>query len=100
MNTRSFLINLGAVLAIGAVSILFAQKLPRTADGHPDLNGTWDNGSGIDFIKPQHLADGSVCVSGCDPQPSVAKTSAPPPAAARPPAQLSEIPPGISGEGG
>jgi hypothetical protein len=85
MNTRSLLVNIGAVLAIGAVSILFAQKLPRTADGHPDLNGTWDNGSGIDFIKPQHLGDGSVCVSGCDPQPSAATASAPRPAAARPP---------------
>ena len=54
MNTRSLLVNVGAVLAIGAVSILFAQKLPGMADGHPDLNGTWDNGSGIDFIRPQH----------------------------------------------
>jgi hypothetical protein len=84
MNTRSILLNMGAVLAIGAASILFAQKLPPSADGHPDLNGTWDNGSGIDFIKPQHLADGSVCVSGCDPAPAAAKSSAPPPAAARP----------------
>jgi hypothetical protein len=90
MNTRSLLVNVSAVLAIGAVSILFAQKLPRTADGHPDLNGTWDNGSGIDFVKPQHLADGSVCVSGCDPQPTAAKA----------PAQLPEVSAGVFGEGG
>ncbi len=84
MKIRSLLVNIGTVLAIGAVSVLFAQKLPGTADGHPDLNGTWDNGSGIDFIKPEHLANGSVCVSGCDPAPAAAKASAPPPRA-RPP---------------
>jgi hypothetical protein len=44
-----------------------APAVPRLADGHPDLNGTWDNGSGIDFIQPQKFADGSTCVSGCPP---------------------------------
>jgi hypothetical protein len=48
-------------------------------DGHPDLNGTWDNGSGIDFVKPQRNADGSVCVAGCDSPPPP-----PPPVAAKP----------------
>jgi hypothetical protein len=38
---------------------------PRTSDGHPDFNGTWDNGSGYDFVKPQKSADGSICVTGC-----------------------------------
>lgn len=42
-----------------------ATKTPRLADGHPDLNGTWDNGGGIHFIVPKKLADGSVCVAGC-----------------------------------
>lgn len=46
-----------------------AAKVPRLADGHPDLNGTWDNGGGIDFIKPQTLPDGSVCVAGCGGKP-------------------------------
>jgi hypothetical protein len=46
-----------------------AKPVPRSADGHPDLTGTWENGSGIDFLHPQKLADGSVCVSGC-PEPS------------------------------
>ena len=58
-----------------------AQKpVPRLSDGHPDLNGTWDNGSGIDFVQPQKGADGSVCIAGCKP---VAATAPPPP---RPPA--------------
>ena len=46
---------------------------PRTGEGHPDLNGTWDNGSGIDFVRPQNI-DGSICVTGC-PQPESAPPS-------------------------
>lgn len=38
---------------------------PRTADDRPDLNGTWDNGNGADFILPKKLEGGSICVSGC-----------------------------------
>jgi len=44
-----------------------AGAIPRLSDGHPDLNGTWDNGSGIDFIHPEKSSDGSVCISGCEP---------------------------------
>ncbi|MDE0004252.1 MAG: hypothetical protein OXQ29_16305 [Rhodospirillaceae bacterium] len=47
-------------------------EVPRTAEGYPDLNGTWDNGSGIDFVRPQNI-DGSICVTGC-PQPESAPT--------------------------
>src|SRR5215469_11025683 len=66
----------GSALAAGEEPS--AQKpVPRLSDGHPDLNGTWDNGSGIDFVQPQKSADGSVCIAGCQ---SVA--AAPPP---RPP---------------
>lgn len=39
---------------------------PRTAEGYPDFNGTWDNGSGIDFVRPQNI-NGSICVTGCPP---------------------------------
>jgi hypothetical protein len=42
-------------------------KVARLADGHPDFNGTWENGSGYDFIQPQKGADGSICISGCKP---------------------------------
>jgi hypothetical protein len=44
-----------------------AAKVPRTRDGRPDLNGTWENGGGIDFLRPQKLASGSVCITGCAP---------------------------------
>jgi len=59
-----------------------AAATPRLADGHPDLNGTWDNGSGIDFIRPQKSADGSVCLLGCAPAArpvAAADRGAPPP---------------------
>ena len=44
-----------------------APSIPRMPDGKPDLNGTWDNGGGIELLRPQQLADGSVCISGCAP---------------------------------
>jgi hypothetical protein len=57
-----------------------ARLVPRLPDGHPDLNGTWDNGSGIDFIQPQTSADGSVCIAGC--QGAQAAAAPPPPSSA------------------
>jgi hypothetical protein len=64
-----------------------APTTPRLPDGSPDLNGTWDNGGGIDFVQPQQKADGSLCVSGCaPPAPAPAAAAAAPAApAARPP---------------
>jgi hypothetical protein len=59
----------GAVLAAGT-------SVPHLSDGHPDLNGTWDNGSGIDFLHPEQLAGGSVCVAGCAPPPGPRPASA------------------------
>jgi hypothetical protein len=53
-----------------------ARLVAHLPDGHPDLNGTWDNGSGIDFVQPQKSANGSVCIAGC---PEVAAAAAPPP---------------------
>jgi len=41
-----------------------AAETPLTADGRPDLAGTWDNGSGIDFVQPVQDGD-SICIIGC-----------------------------------
>ena len=50
---------------------------PRTADGHPDLNGTWDNGrSAFGFASVDPKA--SICLFGCQDTPAV--PSAPRPA--------------------
>jgi hypothetical protein len=53
-----------------------AGGIPRAPDGHPDFSGTWDNGSGIDFVRPRKEGD-SVCIFGCT-------GGAPPPPAAGP----------------
>jgi hypothetical protein len=45
-------------------------QTPRLADGRPDLNGTWENGGGIDFVKPTKSEDGSICVRDCGVPPS------------------------------
>jgi len=61
---------LALVVALGATGILMAAApagTPRMPDGRPDFNGTWENGSGIEFIQPVTRADGSVCVTGCTP---------------------------------
>jgi hypothetical protein len=51
---------------VGAQESAAEEKpIPRLADGKPDLNGTWDNGSGIDFLRPQKYEDGSICLTGC-----------------------------------
>ncbi len=58
-------------------------EIPRLASGVPDLNGTWDNGSGIDFINP--VIDGdSICLAGCE-QPSAAPAESDASAAPLPP---------------
>ena len=74
-----------ALMSLGAVAAE-NSAVPRLPDGHPDLNGTWENGSGIDFLHPQHLDGGSVCVAGCPPAPAptATKVSTAPPAGGRP----------------
>ena len=73
MNTRQSILR-GAVAAAiatllcasaGAADSGSVKPVPRLADGHPDLNGTWENGSGYDFVKPQKGKDGSICITGC-----------------------------------
>lgn len=45
-----------------------------------DLSGTWDNGSGIDFLKPVKKGD-SICLMGCDAEPDLQKNKPSPPPA-------------------
>jgi hypothetical protein len=91
LATLGVFVVIGAAVAasgsVAADSAAAGKPVPRLADGHPDLNGTWDNGSGIDFVKPEKSADGSVCVAGCPPAPAATaqRTSAKTPAAPPPP---------------
>jgi hypothetical protein len=52
-------------LVCGVLGAAETVRTPRLSDGHPDLNGTWDNGGGIDFVKPTKSANGSICVRDC-----------------------------------
>jgi hypothetical protein len=68
-----------------ALALVGTWAIVSAADGHPDFNGTWDNGGGISFLNPQRLADGSVCVTDCAPPPVAGPPASAPPAGARPP---------------
>ena len=68
-----------------------SKPVPHLPDGHPDLNGTWDNGSGIDFVNPQHSADGSVCIAGC--APAAPANAKPADLASKPPAPRAAVVP-------
>ena len=54
------------LVCAGALAQPASDGGPRLADGKPDLSGTWDNGAGIDFVRPSQSGE-SVCVSGCAP---------------------------------
>lgn len=71
-----------ATRAAPAPATTSQASVPRLPDGRPDFNGSWDNGSGYDFIQPQHGPDGSICISGCPPAASAGDT---PPRATRGP---------------
>ncbi len=64
-----------------SVLALALTAAPAAAQDVPDLNGTWDNGGGISFLRPQDLGEGSVCVTGCPPEESAGESA---PAAAAP----------------
>src|SRR5262245_15393326 len=49
------------------LAALAKKPTPKLADGKLDLNGTWDHLGGIEFVRPQSLEGGSVCVVGCPP---------------------------------
>ncbi len=74
-------------LCVVSTAPLVAQQsaeIPRAPDGHPDLSGTWDNGAGIDFVRPRRDGD-SICVVGCGGSgPPPAATGAAPPRPAPP----------------
>jgi hypothetical protein len=80
-NLEARTAKLAAALTLAALTAAAAAQqpadgIPRAPDGHPDLSGTWDNGAGIDFVRPRQDGD-SICVVGCG-------GGGPPPAAAAP----------------
>jgi hypothetical protein len=74
----------------GAQAPAAAKPIPRLADGHPDLSGIWENGAGIEFVRPQQRGE-SICVSGCGPAPGAPPAQGQ--AVARPAGQAAAAPP-------
>ncbi|MDR2215570.1 MAG: hypothetical protein LBE59_06995 [Nevskiaceae bacterium] len=58
-----------ALLVISLQAGAAEGNVPRMPNGKPDFNGTWENGGGIDFVRPETRPDGSLCISGCAPPP-------------------------------
>jgi len=72
------------------IAKLSAKPTPHS-NGKPDFNGTWDHLGGIEFVRPEKLPDGSICLRGCapaTPAPRPAAAAAPRPAQANPPQAL------------
>jgi hypothetical protein len=79
-------LGLAATLPVVALAQAGTDDVPRLA-GHPDLSGTWDNGSGIDFVRAD-TQGATICIGRCPG--SAPPAASPPPAnagapAARPP---------------
>jgi hypothetical protein len=55
MNTT--FLSIVVVLALPAIAGADAYKVPRTADGHPDLQGTWTNATLTPVERPKTLGD-------------------------------------------
>ena len=49
--------GLSALLALTLTSAAAPKSLPRTPDGHPDLQGIWDNSTVTPLERPRALAD-------------------------------------------
>jgi len=66
----------------GAAALVSCSTMPseRVAP-RPDLNGTWGRAVvfGLDFVRPETLPDGSICVGGCGPQQEEAASADDPP---------------------
>jgi len=75
MTIRSILACAFGAALCAPLLLLAATPVPRLPDGHPDLNGVWENGGGIDFVQPQKGPNGSICVRECGPGPGPARTA-------------------------
>jgi hypothetical protein len=75
----------GLLPALALSAALGSLASPATADeARPDLSGTWDNGGGIAFVRPEQEG-ANICLFGCpDAEPRPAPAAAAAPAAAPP----------------
>jgi len=62
--------------------VKLAAKPTPHLNGKPDFNATWDHLGGIEFVRPEKLADGTICLRGCAPATPAPRPAAAPAAAA------------------
>lgn len=55
------------------------DEAPRLADGHPDLNGTWDDGNSMPAVIRPGAENGSVCLNCRPGTPAPTRFTKPPP---------------------
>jgi hypothetical protein len=75
-------LRLLALGIVGAVATFASCSKPsEQAVSRPDLNGTWGRAIvfALDFVRPEKLPDGSICVTGCSPQQEDPASAADPP---------------------
>ena len=65
INKRYSIVNATAGVLIITLLIYANQIHAQSNIDRPDLNGNWENGSGIGFVKPKKIGD-SICIAGCD----------------------------------
>ncbi len=69
------------IVALAAAFVSCSTRPSEQAVSRPDLNGTWGRAVvfGLDFVQPETLPGGSICVGGCAPQPESEASEAEPP---------------------
>ena len=64
-NTRRLIVATAMLAAAAGIAQVAKAQSSVGSGRHPDLNGIWDNGNGINHVQP--VFDGnSVCVRGCE----------------------------------
>lgn len=66
MHTSNLARRTGCCLFLVGIVTLTTSAEESSSKNKPNLNGTWDNGNGIDFVLPKQLDGDSICVSGCN----------------------------------
>ena len=70
-------------IGLGVVAFVSCSPKPTgQSTSRPDLNGTWGRAVvyGLDYVRPETLPDGSICVDGCTPRAESADAADPLPA--------------------
>ena len=73
MRSGSALRGAAPTAAIALLTLIPGVSIAQgtaNAAGRADLNGTWENGAGIPFVRPQRMG-ASICLTGCPEAPEL-----------------------------